>query len=114
LIGAPLAMNAIAGPEPTRMSIEPAAAACCIRASPVKAIDSTSRPFLAKMPVRMPISIGVNENASATALPTRSFSAACAGMTSNTAAARPMNARENAGMTASLVVVIISWARTTR
>ena len=79
LTGAPLTMKASAGPEPTRMSIEPAAAACCMRASPLKAIDSTSRPCLAKIPVRMPISIGVNENACGTDLPTRSFSAACAG-----------------------------------
>jgi hypothetical protein len=33
----------------------------------------------------MPISTGVNENASGTALPTRSFSAAAAGETSHTA-----------------------------
>ena len=40
-------------PVPSRaaMSIEPAAAACCMRASPANAIDSTSRPFLAKIPV---------------------------------------------------------------
>ncbi|MPZ55901.1 MAG: hypothetical protein GEU91_05240 [Rhizobiales bacterium] len=34
---------------------------------------------MAKMPVRMPMSTGTNENASGTALPTRSVSAAPAG-----------------------------------
>ena len=47
-----------------------------MRASPVNAIDSMSRPLLAKKPLRMPMSSGTNENASGTALPTRSVSAA--------------------------------------
>ncbi len=64
------------------MSIESAAAACCMRASPAKAIDSTSTLFFWKMPLRMPTSGGTNENASATALPTRSLSAAAAGVVS--------------------------------
>src|SRR5215468_8827558 len=76
LIGAPLTMNAIAGPEPSAMSRLSDAIACCIRASPVKAIDSMSRPLFANKPLRMPMSSGTNENASGTALPTRSVSAA--------------------------------------
>src|SRR5262245_2845062 len=79
LIGEPLTMNAIAGPEPSAMSRLSEAIACCMRASPAKAIDSISSPYLAKNPLRMPMSSGTNENASGTALPTRSFSAAPAG-----------------------------------
>src|SRR5262245_40541894 len=79
LIGEPLMMNAIAGPEPSAMSRLSDAIACCMRASPANAIDSISSPCLAKNPLRMPISSGTNENASGTALPTRSFSAAPAG-----------------------------------
>src|SRR5712692_817359 len=79
LIGAPLTMNAMAGPEPSRTSIESAAAACCMRASPANAIDSISSPLAAKMPLRIPTSSGTNEKASGTALPTRSFSAAVSG-----------------------------------
>src|SRR5262249_728614 len=69
-------MNAIAGPEPSAMSRLSEAIACCMRASPVKAIASMSRPCFAKKPLRMPMSRGTNENASGTALPTRSVSAA--------------------------------------
>src|SRR6516164_3154351 len=83
LIGAPLTMNAIAGPEPSAMSRLSDAIACCMRASPVNAIDSMSRPLFAKKPLRMPMSSGTNENASGTALPTRSGSAARAPVTSN-------------------------------
>src|SRR5262245_21889436 len=79
LMGEPLMMNAIAGPEPSAMSRLSDAIACCMRASPANAIDSISSPCLAKNPLRMPISSGTNENASGTALPTRSFSAAPAG-----------------------------------
>src|SRR5262249_19403907 len=70
---------AIAGPEPSAMSRLSDAIACCMRASPVKAIDSISRPCFANNPLRMPISSGTNENASGTALPTRSVSAPAAG-----------------------------------
>src|SRR6516165_6629492 len=76
LIFAPLTMNAIAGPEPSAMSRLSDAIACCMRASPVNAIDSMSRPLFANRPLRMPMSSGTNENASGTALPTRSGSAA--------------------------------------
>src|SRR5262249_11761090 len=76
LIGAPLTMNAIAGPEPSATSRLSEAIACCMRASPVKAIDSMSSPLFANKPLRMPMSRGTNENASGTALPTRSVSAA--------------------------------------
>src|SRR5262245_11334176 len=79
LMGEPLTMNAIAGPEPSAMSRLSDAIACCIRASPANATDSISSPCLAKNPLRMPISSGTNENASGTALPTRSCSAAPAG-----------------------------------
>ena len=40
-----------------------------------KKTDSISSPWRAKMPLRMPMSSGAKEKASATALPTRSFSA---------------------------------------
>src|SRR5580700_2707173 len=80
LIGEPLTMKAKAGPEPSAMSMESDAIACCSLASPAKAEPSTSRPFSLKKPLRMPMSSGVNENASGTALPTRKVSAACAGM----------------------------------
>src|SRR5262245_13801028 len=79
LMGEPLMMNAIAGPEPSAMSTLSDAIACCMRASPANEIDSISSPCLAKNPLRMPMSSGTNENASGTALPTRSFSAAPAG-----------------------------------
>src|SRR5262249_13120192 len=87
LIGAPLTMNAIAGPEPSATSRLSDAIACCMRASPVKAIDSMSRPLFANRPLRMPMSSGTNENASGTALPTRSGSAARAGDAKNKALA---------------------------
>src|SRR5207244_3917902 len=77
-IGAALPMNAIAGPEPSATSRLSEAIACCMRASPVKAIDSISRPLFANKPLRMPMSSGTNENASGTALPTRKVSAAAA------------------------------------
>jgi hypothetical protein len=48
-------------------------------ASPAKALPSTSRPLFLKKPLRMPMSSGVNENASGTALPTRKVSVASAG-----------------------------------
>src|SRR5262245_26807346 len=83
LIGAPLTMNAIAGPEPSAMSRLSDAIACCMRASPVKAIASMSRPLFANKPLRMPMSSGTNENASGTALPIRSLSVALAPATSN-------------------------------
>src|SRR5262245_36528805 len=108
LIGAPFSMNAMAGPEPIRMSIEPAAAAVCMRASPVNAIDTTSRPFLAKMPVRMPISTGVNVKASATALPTRSFSAAGATTIETTIRAAASDVRASIIM-ARLRAASVSW-----
>ena len=76
LIGAPLTMNAIAGPGPSATSRLSEAIACCMRASPVKAIDSMSSPLFANRPLRMPMSRGTNENASGTALPTRRVSAA--------------------------------------
>src|SRR5262245_7447766 len=76
LIGAPLTTNAIAGPEPSATSRLSDAIACCMRASPVNAIESMSRPLFAKKPLRMPMSSGTNENASGTALPTRKVSAA--------------------------------------
>src|SRR5262245_48480675 len=76
LIGAPLTMHAIPGPEPSATSRLSDAIACCMRASPVNAIDSMSRPLFANRPLRMPMSSGTNENASGTALPTRSGSAA--------------------------------------
>src|ERR1700688_4513480 len=79
LIGEPLTMKARAGPEPSAMSIESEAIACCSLASPAKAEPSTSRPLFLKKPLRMPMSSGVNENASGTALPTRKVSVACAG-----------------------------------
>src|SRR5580700_8016114 len=79
LIGEPLTMKARAGPEPSAMSMESDAIACCSLASPAKAEPSTSRPFSLKKPLRMPMSSGVNENASGTALPTRKVSAAGAG-----------------------------------
>jgi len=63
------------------MSMESDAMACCSLASPAKAEPSTSRPFSLKKPLRMPMSSGVNENASGTALPTRKVAAACAGAT---------------------------------
>src|SRR6266700_2563431 len=43
LIGEPLTMKAIAGPEPSARSIESDAMACCIFASPANAIDSASQ-----------------------------------------------------------------------
>src|ERR1019366_1978860 len=76
LIGAPLAMNAIAGPEPSAISMLSAAIACCMRASPAKMLDSIWSPFCANSPLRIPISSGTNEKATPTALPTRSVSAA--------------------------------------
>src|SRR6202035_286730 len=79
LMGAPLAMNAIAGPEPSAISMLSAAIACCMRASPPKMVDSISRPFCANSPLRIPISSGTNEKATPTALPTRSVSAAHTG-----------------------------------
>src|SRR5262249_49826721 len=78
LIGAPLTMNAIARPEPSATSRLSDAIACCMRASPVNAIDSISRLLFANKPLRMPMSSGTNENASGTALPTRKVSAALA------------------------------------
>src|SRR5262245_24181166 len=98
LMGAPLAMNAMAGPEPSAMSRLSEAMACCMRASPANAIDSISSPCLAKMPLRMPISSGTNENASGTALPTRSFSAAPAGGASSAASAIAIRPRAAARM----------------
>jgi hypothetical protein len=95
LIGAPLTMNAMAGPEPRAMSRLSEAIACCMRASPAKEIDSISSPFLAKKPLRMPMSSGTNENASGTALPTRSFSAACIGEASSVSAAANTIGRKN-------------------
>src|SRR5262245_49455664 len=93
LIGAPLAMNAMAGPDPSAMSRLSDAIACCMRASPANAIDSISSPCLAKKPLRMPMSSGTNENASGTALPTRSFSAAPAGDMKSAASARAIAVR---------------------
>ena len=72
----PLTMKAMPGPEPIPMSIEFAVIACCNLASPANALASASTPFFAKKPLRMPMSSGVNENASGTALATRSGSAA--------------------------------------
>src|SRR5580700_8679280 len=95
LIGEPLTMKAKAGPEPSAMSMESEAIACCSLASPAKALPSTSRPLFLKKPLRMPMSSGVNENASGTALPTRKVSMACAGA--------PMSAPASAA--ASSVVV---------
>src|SRR5262249_32013439 len=106
LIGEPLAMNAIAGPEPSRMSIESLAAACCMRASPAKAVSSSSTLLFWKMPLRMPTSGGTNENASGTALPTRNLSAAAAGMVIAAVAnaARASTKRENESINASCVI----------
>jgi hypothetical protein len=102
LIGAPLTMKAIAGPEPSRRSIESAAAACCMRASPAKAMSSGSILFFWKMPALTPTSGGTKLNASATALPTRTLSAAAAGKVDSiaTAAARakPIAVRIMAGI----------------
>ena len=77
LIGAPLAMNAMAGPgaeQDVDASRRPPPAACGRR----RRTRSTRSPARAwrRCPVRMPMSTGTNENASGTALPTRSFSAA--------------------------------------
>src|SRR5262245_59853236 len=106
LIGEPLTMNAMAGPEPSAMSRLSAAIACCILASPAKATDSTSMPFFAKMPCFMPTSSGTNENASGTALPTRSFSAASADaahvIAAHAAAARISAFRTSMVMSSSL------------
>src|SRR5262245_46624783 len=92
LIGAPLTMNAIAGPEPSAMSRLSDAIACCMRASPVNAIESMSRPLFANKPLRMPMSSGTNENASGTALPTRKVSAAPAPGPKNNALATESSA----------------------
>jgi hypothetical protein len=78
LIGAPFTMKAMAGPEPIPMSMLSEAIPCCMRASPAKAVYSTATPCWPKKPLRIPISTGTNENASATALPTRRSSAAFA------------------------------------
>src|SRR3984957_17403815 len=87
LIGEPLAMNAMAGPEPSAMSIESDAIACCSLASPANAIDWASMPYFWKKPFLMPMSSGTNEKASGTAFPTRSVSAAPAGAASASASA---------------------------
>src|ERR1700722_6422311 len=76
--GEPLTMKASPGPEPSAMSIAPAAIACCNLASPPKLAISMSRPCCLKIPVRTPTSSGTNENASRPALPTRSVSAEAA------------------------------------
>src|SRR5262245_31916213 len=100
LMGEPLTMNAIAGPEPSAMSRLSDAIACCMRASPANAIDSISSPCLAKNPFLMPISSGTNENASGTALPTRSLSAALPGAASITAPVASASAAPAARSTA--------------
>src|SRR5579864_1833930 len=76
--GTPLTMKAMPGPEPMPISIEPEVRSCCSLASPADADSSMSRPCLAKMPVCMPMSSGVNDQANGTTLATRSFSAAFA------------------------------------
>ena len=91
--GTPLAMKAMPGPLPIPMSRLSAVRACCSLASPAAADASISSPCLAKMPVCMPTSSGVKVQANATALPTRSFSAAPAGVTSSTARQPIRNAR---------------------
>src|SRR5262249_2269609 len=87
--GAPRSRSASSGPALTPMSMLSAASACCSRAPPPTAVISTSRPCRLKIPWRTPMSSGRNANASATALPTRSFSCAdaCAPMSSTTHAA---------------------------
>ena len=85
LAGTPLAMNAMPGPLPIPMSALSAAKACCSLASPAAADASTSSPCLANRPISMPTSSGVKVQANATALTTRSFSAAPAGATTSTA-----------------------------
>src|SRR6202035_5786196 len=55
LPGEPLTMKAMPGPEPIPMSIEFAVIACCNLASPANALASTSTPFFAKKPLRLPI-----------------------------------------------------------
>src|SRR5262249_10135659 len=92
LVGAGVGMKGIGGPEPSATSRLSEAIACCMRASPVKAIDSMSSPLFANKPLRMPMSSGTNENASGTALPTRSVSAAPAPGTEPPAASKSIAA----------------------
>ena len=99
--GTPFAMKAMPGPLPMPTSRLSAVNACCSLASPVASEASISRPCLAKMPVWIPMSNGVKVQAKATALPTRSFSAACAGAT-RSMTSKQRNARENLGTASSL------------
>ena len=100
LAGTPLAMKAMPGPLPMPMSALSAVKACCSLASPAAADASISSPCLAKMPVWMPTSSGVKVQANATALTTRSFSAAPAGATTSTAR-QHTNARNSPRMASS-------------
>src|SRR5690242_1141164 len=75
------------GPLPSPKSTASEASPCCSLASPVKLMICTSSPYLAKMPARFPISSGVKVKAVATALPTRTFSAAADGRVSERASA---------------------------
>jgi hypothetical protein len=105
LAGTPFTMNAMPGPLPMPMSTESEVRPCWSLASPLNAEASTSMPCLAKMPIWMPTSSGVKVQANATALPTRSFSAALAGATSASAriaAAALETARRMRGMVSSL------------
>ena len=92
LTGEPLATNAMAGPEPSRTSMESPAAACCMRASPANAVSSTSTLFFWKIPSLMPTSGGTKEKASATALPTRILSAAKVGEVASSAMPQAISA----------------------
>ena len=94
------------------MSMLSAVSACCILASPAAADASISSPCLAKMPVSMPTSSGVKVQANATALPTRNFSAAPAGVTIS-AARQHNNARNIPRMASSSMAVapVGSWPK---
>ena len=94
LIGAPLAMNAMRGSR-AEQDVDAVGGGGLLHAGVAREGDRFDlEPCLAKMPWRMPTSSGTNENASGTALPTRSFSAAFATLpaspaNSSAAAARP-------------------------
>ena len=84
----PLVSNAMAGPLPVPISIESEAKACCSLASPVNEVISSSILFLAKKPRSTPSSMTDIGKETCTALPTRSLSAARAGLAAHKDTAR--------------------------
>src|SRR6185437_602061 len=96
MTGEPLTAKAIDGPLPRPISTAPEVRACCSFASPARALTSTSRLYLAKMPSSTPTFSEVNSQERSTDFATRSLSAACAPPAKTSSAAAEINVRARA------------------